>query len=109
MHRSEILKPLSREHHTALVHVKRILERAEDGVTAVLSYWQQEGDQLQPELLTLFSEEESLVEGIEAPLLSQFWHEHQQLRSLMASPNAENLQAFAVLVKAPVLQSEYVL
>ncbi|RTE64623.1 hemerythrin domain-containing protein [Amphritea opalescens] len=102
MNRSDILKPLSREHHTALVHVKRILEQAAKGEKAVLNYWQQEGAQLQAELADHFSEEESLVEGVQEPLLQRFREEHQALRLLMAAPNAENLQAFAHLLKAHI-------
>ncbi|MBU2966890.1 hemerythrin domain-containing protein [Amphritea sp. 2_MG-2023] len=102
MNRSEILKPLSREHHTALVHVKRILERATEGAEAVVDYWQQVGDQFQAELAAHFYEEEVLVEGIDEPLLQRFRDEHRQLRSLMASPDAKNLATFANLLKAHV-------
>lgn len=102
MNRSEILKPLSREHHTALVHVKRILARATEGAEAVVDYWRQVGDQFQAELAAHFHEEEQLVDGIQDPLLLRFREEHRQLRALMAAPDAENLQAFALLLKAHI-------
>ncbi|KXJ51260.1 hypothetical protein WNY58_15035 [Neptuniibacter pectenicola] len=98
MKRSEILKPLSREHHVALVHAKRLLAFSEQDADAMLSYWQEVRTAVLADLNRHFEEEELLVQDIDEPLLERFHDEHRQLRGLMQTDNVKQLTIFAMLL-----------
>jgi len=102
MKRSETLQPLSREHHTALVYAKRLLNLYEQDSEVMLSYWAGVCEGVQSDLNTHFKEEEVLIQGINEPLLDRFKDEHRQLRVLMHAQDAEGLKTFAHLLKGHI-------
>lgn len=102
MKRSETLKPLSREHHTALVYAKRLLDLYEQDSDVMLSYWARVCEAVQSDLNTHFEEEELLIQGVNEPLLDCFKDEHRQLRALMHAEDAEGLKMFAHLLKGHI-------
>lgn len=99
MKRSALLQPLSREHHTGLVYVKRLLDLSIQDTDLMLTYWRGICEAVQTDLNAHFAEEELLVQGISEPLLNRFQEEHRQLRALMSAQDAEGVKAFAILLK----------
>lgn len=97
MKRSELLQPLSREHHTALVYAKRLLDSQDD--EARLQYWCQIKGDLTTELEQHFAIEERCVESLKGPLPERLLDEHQQLRRLLQAETGTELSEFAVLLK----------
>ena len=98
MKRSEILKPLSREHHMALVHAKRLLAFSDQEAKAMLDYWCEVKTVVLADLNRHFEEEECLVQDVNEPLLARFYDEHRQLRTLMHVDNVKQLRIFAMLL-----------
>lgn len=100
MKRSELLQPLSREHHTALVHAKRLLDSQDDA--SRLRYWCQIKGELTAELEQHFAIEERCVESLKGPLPERLLDEHQQLRRLLKAGTGPDLNALALLLKSHV-------
>jgi hemerythrin-like domain-containing protein len=109
MKRCEELKPLSREHHTALVMVKHALKAAAQDNETVNNAWMELKLKFESELNGHFKKEERLLlplmkkAGLNE-LVDRTLNEHQLMRNLIVKQkvNGNLLKEFAELLKAHV-------
>jgi len=109
MKRSEELRPLSMEHHVALVLVKHALKAVDQDDEAINNAWYELKTKFETELNDHFKKEEKLLlplmkkAGAEE-LVNRILKEHQSMRSLILKEQVsrEGLKEFAELLKAHV-------
>ena len=109
MKRCEELKPLSMEHHIALVMVKHALKAVEQDDESIRNAWLELKSKFETELNDHFKKEERLLlplmkkAGLEK-LVDRALNEHQLMRRLIVKEKATKniLKEFAELLKAHV-------
>jgi len=109
MKRSEELRPLSMEHHVALVLVKHALKAVDEDDEAINNAWYELKTKFETELNDHFKKEEKLLlplmkEAGAEELVNRILKEHQSMRSLILKEqiSREGLKEFAELLKAHV-------
>lgn len=100
MKRSDALKPLSRDHHHALVTAKRLYNLHHEDPEKAADYWRDVRQSLSDELSAHFhEEEEGFGHLLTGRMKQRFLDDHATLRKLLEDKGSESILLFARCLK----------